>query len=120
MFSSEDIEANFSELGKSYGRTYLAERVMLAGLTSHGVGGDKFGEAYFETYEPKLNDPNREAGQTLSASRALDAAIAEVTQFKSLAQMQRYLTTETRSKYPEANDRELALQEALLLAKLLD
>lgn len=88
--TTEDLPS----LRKQYGSVYLAERIMLAGMSVAGIDDPSIGEAYFESYEPKLNNPSRNIGETIPANRALDNLISEKTRFKSMEQLLRYVEVE--------------------------
>lgn len=85
-----------------YGKIYLYERVIMAGIEEMGVDMMTIGEAYFESYQPKSSSPDREPGNTLPARRRLDALVAEKTDFKSMEQLLMYLETKSRQYKPKA------------------
>ncbi len=99
-------EPETAKLYKKYGNVYLFERIIMAGLIAHGLDPLLLGAAYFESYEPKRNNPDRKPGQTLPANRALDTAIAQITPYKSLEQLQRGLGVEAHKRWPKLRGRE--------------
>jgi len=104
---------------KEYGRTYLANRIMMAGLVHAGVDMLVLGEAYFESYEPKRSNPDREPGNAAPARRALDRAIAEHTPYKSLEQLQRALDVLAKERFGASAGKVSDWYKAALLSELL-
>ncbi|MES2971885.1 MAG: hypothetical protein V4702_06210 [Patescibacteria group bacterium] len=92
--TKEDPES----LRKQYGSVYLAERIMLAGMSVAGIDDLSIGEAYFESYEPKLNNPDRNIGETIPANRTLDNLVSEKTRFKSMEQLLRHVEVEGKKQ----------------------
>ncbi len=109
-----------ASLYEKYGDIYLPNRVIMAGLVAYGLDPLLMGEAYFESYEPKRNNPDRKPGQTLPANRALDAAIAQVTPYKSLEQLQKRIWVEARKRWPKLRSvGDFAWDQALVLEETL-
>ncbi len=109
-----------AHLYEEYGDVYLPNRIIMAGLVAHGIDPIVIGEAYFESYEPKLNNPNRGAGSTVPARRALDVAISKITPYKSLEQLQKRLWVQARKRWPKVRDyNDLAWGQALILSEIL-
>lgn len=105
---------------KGFAGSYLPNRILLAGLAHYGIDMMLLGEAYFESYKPKMRNPQREPGHTVPARRTLDAAIASHTPFKSLAQMERKLSVEARKRNPKANYGDHVLLMADILAETME
>jgi hypothetical protein len=89
--NDQDQREQWKKFVEEYGWTYLENRIMMAGLVHAGVDMLVLGEAYFESYEPKRSNPDREPGNAAPARWALDRAIAEHTPYKSLEQLQKAL-----------------------------
>jgi len=124
LWSDYWSEINEVALMDKYGGCYLMERVMLAGLVAeYGVDILDIGEAYFESYEPKVDNPDRVAGKTLPANRKLDSLIAEKTPFKSLEQLTRFLVVEGNRRleadeYVRKNIRALRIKQLRVMRDL--
>jgi hypothetical protein len=102
--------------------SYLAERILLAGLSAHGIGMDIIGEAYFESYEPKGGKDKREVGQGANARWKLDTAIAAATPYKSLRQLLNALSQDfelnATNRTPEQKSWYMAARLAEILGDL--
>lgn len=113
-------------LKKKYESVYLPQRVMLAGLVAHGIDLMVVGEAYFESYEPKIVNPDREPGNAMPHRVALDNEIARLfanttMPFKSLRQLETGLREMVKQEegYPWGESTQKDMQHAWVEAKIL-
>ena len=82
------------KLQDQFGRMYLAERILLAGLVTLGVGEKLFFDAYFESYEHFAGERNGHK----AARFVLDKAIEGATGFSSLRRFSKHLKVETKEE----------------------
>lgn len=112
------------DFDQKYGTVYLPERVMMAALVHRGVDLTTLGEAYFESYQPKIDNPGRTPGATIPARRALDKQVAAITPFKSMTQLLNHLDIESAKQGGTPLERKirkvLILEDQFLLKRLRD
>ncbi len=118
-FETRPETVQWREYIAQYGHIYASNRVIMAGLVSKGVDMKLFGEAYFESYEPKMDNPDRQPGHAAPARRALDEAVARATPYKSLEQLQRSLKLKARQVVGDSGNGS-TWYEAALLAQIFN